>query len=166
MSKFRLLYFPILFLALTSQVSAQFAHTDHKQIVDAAGKPLLVRATNLGNWLVPVGYMWLFQGGPQSPGEIRALVLELLGPGGSAAFWQKYRENYVTREDIALLHRAGFNAIRVPLHYSFFESDDAEGFKLLDRLIGWSRVENLYVILDLHAAPGGQTGTNIDDSAG
>ena len=166
MFKLRPLQLPLLFLALTSQASAQFAHTDHKQIVDAAGKALLVRATNLGNWLVPEGYMWLFQGGPQSPSEIRALVLELLGPEGSAAFWQKYRENYVSREDIALLHRAGFNAIRVPLHYSFLESDDAEGFKLLDRLIGWSRAENLYVVLDLHAAPGGQTGANIDDSAG
>ena len=162
----RLLQVPLLLLVLISQANAQFAHTDHKQIVDAAGKSLLVRATNLGNWLVPEGYMWLFEGGPQSPSEIRALVFELLGPEGSAAFWQKYRENYVTREDIALLHRAGFNAIRVPLHYSLFESDDAEGFKLLDRLIAWSRAENLYVILDLHAAPGGQTGTNIDDSAG
>ena len=89
MFKLRLLQLPLLFLALTSQASAQFAHTDHKQIVDAAGKALLVRATNLGNWLVPEGYMWLFQGGPQSPSEIRALVLELLGPEESAAFWQK-----------------------------------------------------------------------------
>jgi endoglucanase len=166
MFKFRLLLLPLLLLAFISQSSGQFAHTDHKQIVDAAGKPLLLRATNLGNWLVPEGYMWQFQGGPQSPSEIRALVLELLGPEGSVAFWQKYRDNYITREDIALLHRAGFNAIRVPMHYSLFESDDAEGFKLLDRLIGWSRAESLYLILDLHAAPGGQTGTNIDDSAG
>jgi len=153
-------------LPWASLVSAQFAHTDHQQIVDAAGKPLLLRATNLGNWLVPEGYMWLFEGGPQSPGEIRALVLELLGPEGSTAFWQNYRENYVTREDVALLHRAGFNAMRVPLHSSLFESDEAEGFRLLDRLVAWSRAEHLYVILDLHAAPGGQTGTNIDDSAG
>src|SRR6266478_5701246 len=159
MFKFRLLLLSLLLLAWTSQGKAQFAHTDHKQIVDAAGKPLLPRATNLGNWMVPEGYMWLFQDGtatyiplapsncpgymwlfqdgPQSPSEIRALVLELLGPEGSAAFWQKYRDNYVTREDIALLHRAGFNAIRVPLHYSLFESDDAEGFRLLDRLIAW-----------------------------
>src|ERR1700722_11310039 len=165
MFKIRLLQLPLLLLALTSPATAQFAHTDHQQIVDAAGKPLLLRATNLGNWLVPEGYMWLFQGGPESPGEIRALVLELLGPEGSAAFWQKYRENYVTREDLALLHRAGFNALRVPLPYSLFESDEAEGFKLLARLIGWSRAEALYVILDLHAAPGAQTGTNIDDSA-
>jgi endoglucanase len=69
-------------------------------------------------------------------------------------------------EDIALLHRAGFNAIRVPLHYSLFDSNDAAGFKLLDRLLAWSRAEQMYVILDLHAAPGGQTGANIDDSAG
>jgi endoglucanase len=166
MFKFRFLQLALLLLASTSQGNAQFAHTDHKQIADGAGKPLLLRATNLGNWLVPEGYMWLFEDGPQSPSEIRTLVWELLGPEGSASFWQKYRENYVTREDIALLHRVGFNAIRVPLHYSLFESDDAEGFKLLDRLIAWSRAEDLYVVLDLHAAPGGQTGTNIDDSAG
>jgi endoglucanase len=166
MFKFRILPLLFVLLVLTSRASAQFAHTSHKQIVDATGKPLLIRATNLGNWLVPEGYMWLFEGGPQSPAEIRALVLELLGPEGAAAFWQKYRENYITREDIALLHRAGFNAIRVPLHYNLFDTDDAEGFKLLDRLIAWSRAEKLYVILDMHAAPGGQTGANIDDSAG
>ncbi|MDP9267958.1 MAG: glycoside hydrolase family 5 protein [Acidobacteriota bacterium] len=151
---------------MISQAGAQFAHTGHQKIVDAAGKPLFIRATNLGNWLVPEGYMWRLEGGPQSPSEIHALVLELLGPEGSASFWQRYRENYITREDIAFLHRAGFNAIRVPLHYNLFESDDAEGFKLLDRLVAWSRAEGLYVILDLHAAPGGQTGANIDDSAG
>jgi endoglucanase len=166
MIRFRLLVMALLLLAWTSRGRAQFAHTEHKQIVDAGGKPILVRATNLGNWMVPEGYMWLLKDGPQSPSEIRELVFELLGPEGSAAFWQKWRQNYVTREDIALLHRAGFNAIRVPLHYSLFEGDDAEGFQLLDRLIGWSRAENLYVILDLHAAPAGQTGANIDDSAG
>jgi len=90
MHKFRLVRLLLLFLVFAPQVNAQFAHTDHKQIVDAAGKPLLIRSTNLGNWLVPEGYMWLFEGGPQSPTEIRALVLELLGPEASAAFWQKY----------------------------------------------------------------------------
>lgn len=166
MGKLRALAVVALLLMGSGAARAQFAHTEHKQIVDGAGKPLLVRATNLGNWLVPEGYMWLFKDGPQSPSEIRTLVFELLGPEGSADFWRKYRENYVTREDITFLHRAGFNALRVPLHYSLFESDDAEGFQLLDRLMGWSRAEGLYLVLDLHAAPGGQTGTNIDDSAG
>jgi hypothetical protein len=57
-------------------------------IVDAAVKPLRVRTTILGNWMVPEGYMWLFEGGPQSPGEIRAPGLEAdvaaAGAGGLA----------------------------------------------------------------------------------
>ena len=80
MVKIRFLHLPLFLLALISQAGAQFAHTDHKQIVDASGKPLLLRATNLGNWLVPEGYMWLFEGGPQSPSEISSLLLALLGP--------------------------------------------------------------------------------------
>ncbi|HKW34373.1 MAG TPA: cellulase family glycosylhydrolase [Candidatus Acidoferrum sp.] len=166
MLKCRLLLLLLLLPAWAPQGSAQYAHTNHKRIVDGVGKSLLLRAINLGNWMVPEGYMWLFDGGPQSATEIRALVGELLGPEGSAAFWQKYRENYVTRADIALVHRAGFSAIRVPLHYGLFESDDAEGFRLLDRLVAWCRAEDLYVVPDLHAAPGGQTGANIDDSSG
>src|SRR5215469_6109051 len=147
-------------------MQAQFAHTQGGRIVDSSGKPILLRGTSLGNWMVTEGYMWLFEGGPQSEREIEAFVTELLGPDKAEAFWRQYRENYVTQVDIHLLHEAGFNSIRIPMHYKFFESDDAEGFKLLDRIIEWSRQEGLYVILDMHAAPGGQTGANIDDSDG
>lgn len=116
MFKFRPLQLSLLlFLVLTSQGSAQFAHTDHKQIVDAAGKPLLVRATNLVNWLVPEGYMWLLDGGPQSPGEIHGCCLSSWDLKGRP-YSGRNHENYITREDVALLHRAGFSAIRVPLH--------------------------------------------------
>ena len=40
------------------------------------------------------------------------------------------------------------------------------GYELLDRVVGWCKREGLYVVLDMHAAPGGQTGDNIDDSWG
>lgn len=145
---------------------AQFVHTHQKEIVDGSGKPFLIRGTNLGNWFLPEGYMWLFEGGPQSPREIEALVTELLGPDKAADFWHQYRAHYITRADIHLIHEAGFNTIRVPLHYKYFESDDGEGFTLLDRVVQWSHEEGLYVVLDMHAAPGGQTGANIDDSYG
>ncbi len=146
---------------------AQFVHTQGKEIVDGAGKPLLLRGTNLGNWLVPEGYMWhLNEGGPESPREIEALITELIGPQRANEFWRNYRENYITQADIHLIKHCGFNSIRVPLHYKFFETDDAEGFVLLDRVVEWAHQENLYIILDMHAAPGGQTGKNIDDSDG
>ena len=155
------------FCVTSIMAQTQFVHTQGKEIVDGAGKPLLLRGTNLGNWLVPEGYMWhLNNGGPESPREIEALLTELIGPQRAHDFWHSYRENYITQADIHLIKQCGFNSIRVPLHYKFFESDDAEGFTLLDRVVQWAGQENLYVILDMHAAPGGQTGSNIDDSDG
>jgi endoglucanase len=163
-----LIFITLLVVCVTSPgAQAQFVHTQGKEIVDGSGKPLLLRGTNLGNWLVPEGYMWhLNDGGPESPREIEALVTELIGPQRAREFWLSYRENYITQSDIHFIKQCGFNSIRVPLHYKFFETDDAEGFTLLDHVIQWARQENLYIILDMHAAPGGQTGKNIDDSDG
>ena len=152
--------------AAAQKVPGDFARTKGHEILDPAGKPLRMRGTSIGNWMVTEGYMWGFEGGPQSRSEIESLVAELLGPERSAAFWKSYRERWVTRADIHLLHEAGVNTLRIPLHYDFFLTDDAEGFALVDHVVGWCRAEGIYVILDLHAAPGGQTGTNIDDSAG
>ncbi len=154
-------------LFITKTAQTQFAHTEGKEIVDGNGKKLLLRGTNLGNWLVPEGYMWhLNNGGPESPREIEALITELVGPQKAREFWHTYRDNYITQEDIHFIKQCGFNSIRVPIHYKFFESDDAEGFTLLDRVIRWAGQEHLYIIVDMHAAPGGQTGKNIDDSDG
>lgn len=38
------------------------------------------------------------------------------------------------------------------------------GFKLIDSCLDWCEEFGIYVFLDLHGAPGGQTGANIDDS--
>jgi len=152
------------FAAIGAQ--GQYAHTRGVEIVDGAGRPLALKGTNLGNWLVPEGYMWHFDGGPQSPKEIEALITELVGPEKAEAFWKTYRERYVTREDIQFIKAQGFNSVRIPLHWKLFQTDDAEGFHLLDRVVGWCHEAGLLVVLDLHAAPGGQTGTNIDDGHG
>jgi endoglucanase len=152
---------------LSSRVAqGQYAHTNGEQIVGPQGRELHLRGINLGNWLVPEGYMWQFGGHVQSAREIEALVTELIGPEQSRAFWQTWRATYITQEDVHLIHQAGFNSIRIPFHYKLFASDDSEGFQLLDHLVQWSKAENIYLVLDMHAAPGGQTGTNIDDSDG
>ena len=58
MSLRRLLGFIALIVCmLPLPLFAQFAHTQQEQIVDGSGKPLLIRATNLGNWFLPEGYM-------------------------------------------------------------------------------------------------------------
>jgi endoglucanase len=153
--------FPLVLAAQTG-----FVHTQGSQLVDGQGKVLMLRGTNLGNWLVREGYMFHFDDGPQSSREIEALTNELLGPTAAKKFWRDYMDRYVNRDDIQFINRAGFNSIRIPIHYKYFLPGEDEGFALLDRVIGWAREAGLYVIIDLHAAPGGQTGTNIDDSWG
>lgn len=153
-------------LSIPTLAQTKFVHTSGKEIVDGNGRPLHLRGTNLGNWMVPEGYMWRFEGGPQSPREIEAYITELVGPTRADAFWKTFRERYITREDIQFIHAQGFNMVRVPIHWKFFQTDDAEGFRLLDRVVQWSREAGIYVMIDLHDAPGGQTGTNIDDGHG
>ncbi len=163
----------LVLLSSAALAQSRFVHTSGTRLIDGTGHPLILRGTNLGNWLVREGYMFHFEGGPQSAREIDALTNELLGPEAAAKFWHEYLERYVTRDDIQFLKRAGFNSIRVPIHYKYFEESNAEGFRqieegfrLLDRVVEWSREAGLYVIIDMHAAPGGQTGANIDDSWG
>ncbi len=167
-SQFR--FFPVLCFVLLIAPALKgepgFVHTSGTKLVDPSGKPLMLRGINLGNWFEPEGYMFHFDHGPQSPREIEDLTKELIGPEKAAAFWRNWREAYVTESDIDLIAKMGFNSVRVPIHWKFFDSDDAEGFQLVDRLVKWAHKDGIFVILDLHCAPGGQTGTNIDDSWG
>jgi aryl-phospho-beta-D-glucosidase BglC (GH1 family) len=155
-------------LAASTALAAQsrFVRAEGKYLVTPDGKHLTLRGTNLGNWLEPEGYMFGFEGGPQSPREIEELFNELIGPEEATRFWQRYRDAYVTEEDIKFLRDTGSNSIRIPFHYKLFLAGNEEGLARLDKVIGWAHKYGLYVILDMHCAPGGQTGTNIDDSWG
>lgn len=148
-----------------------FVSTRGQNIILPNGTPILLRGINIGNWLVPEGYMFKFTH-TNSPQRINELLMQLLGPEETKKFWKQYRENYITKEDIAFIKKIGLNSIRIPFNYRLFVSEDHDtrfagpGFDLLDRVIQWCREENLYVVLDMHCAPGGQTGDNIDDSYG
>ncbi len=148
-------------------VSAQtrFVRAKGEELVTPNGEPLLLRGINLGNWLEPEGYMFLFENGPQSPREIEDFFCELIGPTEAAAFWTAYRRAYITPADINFIRRSGFNSVRIPMHWKFFAAG-GNGFDLLGPILEACRTERVWVILDMHCAPGGQTGTNIDDSYG
>lgn len=151
---------------------ARFITVKAKEVIGADNKPFLIRGTNLGNWLVPEGYMFKFKG-VNSPRLINEAITELLGPEEATAFWKKYQDSYITEPDIHFLKASGMNSIRIPFNYRLFTTENYcgqnnpnRGFELLDRVIGWCKKEKLYVILDMHCAPGGQTGDNIDDGYG
>lgn len=152
--------------------TAKFIGVKGKEIIGQDGKPFLIRGTNLGNWLVPEGYMFKFKA-VNSQRLINEALTELVGPEEMKLFWRKFQDTYITAEDIHFLKGTGMNSIRIPFNYRLFTNEDYmgqnnpnRGFELLDRVIGWCKKENLYVMLDMHCAPGGQTGDNIDDGNG
>lgn len=161
-------------LLVVTIISAQqkgFVKVEGKNFVDPKGNVILLRGINLGNWLNPEGYMFKFQD-VSSFRLIDNTIKELVGADEARKFWKTFRDNYITKEDIHFIKSTGLNHIRVPFNFKLFLVEDhpeiwlQEGFKRLDDVIKWCREENLYVVLDLHAAPGGQTGDNIDDSWG
>ncbi|GAB1442472.1 hypothetical protein MASR2M39_13070 [Ignavibacteriales bacterium] len=164
----------LLFISAVGLIHPQhkgFFSTKGKEILDRQGKPILLKGIGLGNWLVPEGYMFKFEK-VSSPRLIYDLFDILLGEREAEKFWKKFRTDYITREDISYLKKCGFNSIRIPFNYRLFVTDDEKqelsgpGYALLDSAVKWCREENLPVVLDMHCAPGGQTGDNIDDSYG
>lgn len=149
-----------------------FVRVSGTDLVAPDGSKLFIRGTNLGNWLNPEGYMFGFEK-TNSPHYIDRMFCELVGPDATAEFWKEFKDNYITRKDVEFIASTGANTIRLPFNYKLFTDEDymgltsnQDGFARVDSVVEWCRDNNLYLILDMHDAPGGQTGDNIDDSHG
>lgn len=144
-----------------------FLKVEGTQIVDGSGKPMILRGMGLGGWMLQEGYMLqLGQIGQQH--RIRAKLTELVGEERTADFYRAWLNNHTTEADIDQMATWGFNSVRLPIHFDQLTlpvdkepkaGQDTwleEGFQRIDRLLAWSKARNIYLILDLHAAPGGQ----------
>lgn len=149
-----------------------FIRIDGADLIAPNGEKFFIRGTNLGNWLNPEGYMFGFNK-TNSAWMIDLMFRQAVGPDFTAEFWRAFKDNYVTEADIDFIASTGANTIRVPFNYRLFTDEDymgltaaQDGFERIDRLVEWCRGKGVYLILDMHDAPGGQTGDNIDDSYG
>lgn len=134
-------------------------------------KPILLRGFGLGGWLLPEGYMWKLYSKCDRPRRMEALIHSLCGAEYADTFWKQYYDSYIREKDIAFIAKEGFNSVRLPLNARHLckttEGQTAfipETIDRVDELIAWCKEYEIYVILDMHGAPGGQTGQNIDDS--
>lgn len=163
---------------LTGSISCEakdtkFVHVDGVNLVKPDGGKLFIQGTNLGNWLNPEGYMFGLNK-TNSAWMIDLMLREAIGPDETAAFWQQFKENYITEADIRFIASTGANTIRLPFNYKLFTDEDymgltnnrGEGFRWIDKVVEWCRKTGLYLILDMHDCPGSQTGDNIDDGFG
>ncbi len=169
----------ILFIACVIMWSfswGQMLKADGKRIVNASGEEVLLRGIGPGGWQIMEGYMMQTSGVAGSQHEIREKLVDLMGEEKTDTFFQKWRENHFTKQDVDSLAAWGFNSIRIPMHYNLFTLPIDEepvqgentwietGFELIDNVLEWAAPYDMYVILDMHATPGGQgTGSEIND---
>ncbi|KFE97872.1 cellulase family glycosylhydrolase [Chryseobacterium luteum] len=164
-------------LLLSQFGTSQLLKTEGQKIVNDKGENIQLRGLGLGGWMLQEGYMLKTAdfAGPQY--KIKEKITELIGEDGMRNFYKAYLKNGVTKQDIDFLTKVGFNSIRLPMHYDLYtlpiEKEPVkgknmwleEGFKMTDNLLKWCAANKIYLILDLHAAPGGQgNDVNISDN--
>ena len=143
---------------------ATFGHA----IVNEAQDTVLLRGMGLGGWMVQEGYMLQTSAYANPQWEIRQKIEETIGEEATEEFYDAWLQNHVQKSDIDSMKAWGFNSVRLPMHYNLFTLPIEEepvpgentwleiGFELTDSLISWCKQNEIYVVLDLHAAPGGQ----------
>ena len=163
-----------------------FLHTDGRRMVNGDGETVVLRGYGVGNWMNPEGFMIGAQrnfggaGGPQFgpltlPGRfergrsMKATIRELCGTAYSEYFEDQWIKNYLKEGDIELMAKLGFNSVRLPISARLFLEEEPgihwieKNFTVLDKVFSWCKKHHLYAILDMHAAPGGQSELPCDD---
>jgi len=166
----------LLFICLSQLGMAQYLHRQGKLIYDGNNKEIILRAMGLGGWMLQEGYMLETGSFAGTQHEIRTKIEGLIGVAKTDSFYDAWLQNHCTKEDIDSLAAWGFNSVRLPMHYNLYTFPIEEepvsgadtwlpkGFALTDSLLNWCKAANMYLILDLHAAPGGQgKDANISD---
>ncbi len=136
----------VIFIALAlPALAADFVRVEGKRFIAPDGKAIQLKGINLGNWLMPEGYMFKFERA-KAPRQIENAIERIVGAEAAQRFWRTYRETYITEDDFAFIKSAGFNLVRIPLHYRHFVRGDrfeGEGYALLDRAVGWAKAHGL-----------------------
>ena len=139
-------------------------HAQGTQIVDAAGKAVVLRGINLGGWLVEEPWMMPLQTKPLDGSDLPPLkdhaslgiILEKrFGAAGAARVSAAFREAWLNEGDFDRMQKAGLNCVRLP----FLASQIAEPATQakIDQAVAWASARGMYVILDMHGAPGSQS---------
>jgi len=140
-----------------------FLHTEGGGFVAANGARVWLRGMNLSDEIFFIEN----NGAPVAADNYEAFALfeERFGRYGARKLIGSYYENLVSLSDLKLIKKFGANCVRIPLRYKYlFRKENCKGepdFEYLDKLVEKCRKLGLYVILDLHSAPGGQNNITL-----
>lgn len=153
-----------------------------------------LRGVNLGSWLLLEQWMLPaelpvqtlagpipspFSGEGYAAAADEHSLTQLLAQAGELDRLTAFRDEFVTRADFERMACLGINSVRIPFgywlatgsgntstgasgHFAFFTG---RGLHHLDEAIGWAEEFGIGVLLDLHGAPGGQSGSQTTGRA-
>ena len=174
---FKNLYLLMLFvvLGINNVISQNLLETSGKNIINQSGDTIILRGIGLGGWMLQEGYMMSPDGFSSTQFNIKNKLIEIIGAEETSNFYHLWLKNHVRKIDIDSLKSWGFNLVRAPIHYNLFTlpiedepfpnsyTELNKGYELLDSLLSWCSENEVYLMIDLHGAPGGQ-GYNADIS--
>jgi len=123
------------------------------------GKKIILRGWALGSWM---NFEHFMLGLPGTNSMIIEAFEEVYGKERTSKWLDQFLMDMVSEEDIKYLKSIGINSIRIPFGYHYFMNDRnpgiflESGFEKLNRVVKLCGENEIYVILDLHSAPGGQ----------
>ncbi|MEQ9460531.1 MAG: cellulase family glycosylhydrolase [Phycisphaeraceae bacterium] len=134
------------------------------RFVDERGRGMILRGVNLGNWFLLEPWMLgLDSSAYRDQHDILMTLESRFGAVAAESLLDTYRANWITERELAQAKAFGFNVVRLPFHYSLVLDYERpygmreDAFRWLDHAIKLCEDQGLYVILDLHGAPGGQS---------
>jgi hypothetical protein len=127
-----------------------------------------LKGINLGSWLLMEGY--ILGGRNIAENAFKQQFKKANGPQELKEFEKSFRDNYIVKDDFRKIATLGAKVIRLPFNYRLLEKSPFRyskgGFFYLDKAFKWAEEFSLKIILDLHAACGGQSGDWHADSRG
>ena len=156
-----------------------FVRADGRWMVNGDGERIVLRGYGAGNWTNPEGFMVGGTRGfntpynrPQLLDRARSmdwLLRELCGTDYARQFWPKWYRRHLGQRDIQAMAELGYNSVRLVLNGAAFLDEEPgihfneDTFAMLDDVLDWCEQYRVYAILDLHAAPGGQSCGGCDN---
>lgn len=143
---------------------SDFLHTENAAFVNENGDETSLRGVNLNDDI-----FYFSKADIESPKgyDVFYALEKRFGSYGARQLCQKYYENFITPSDIKLIRKLGANCVRIPLRFKYLCKKDSckddIDFDKLDVLVEKCRKAGIYVIFELHSAPGYQ---NTDSACG
>ena len=167
MARTGFLFFLFALFSFVTLQAQEFLHAGGKYIYKNS-EEVILRGIGTGNWMLQEGYMMQTSDVAPTQHEFREQLIQTIGETRTDSFYNAWLAWHFARADVDSMKSWGFNSVRAAMHYKWFTLPIEEepvpnentwlykGFVLIDSLLDWCSNNEMYLILDLHGAPGGQ----------